>query len=102
MQAIAEEFAVDRAIGVTSLKRSQVLPETPTIAEQGYLKIDAKSWYALMAPAGVPKEIINKLSQECARILRLPDLKERLAALGTDVVGGDRAQCPYTLIVTAP
>ena len=77
-----------RAIGVTSLKRSQVLPETPTIAEQGYLKIDAKSWYALMAPAGVPKEIINKLSQECARILRLPEMKERLAALGANVVGG--------------
>ena len=77
-----------RAIGVTSLKRSQVLPDTPTIAEQGYLKIDAKSWYALMAPAGVPKEIINKLSQECARILRRPDVKERLAGLGADVVGG--------------
>ena len=77
-----------RAIGVTSLKRSQVLPETPTIAEQGYLKIDARSWYALMAPAGVPKEIINKLSQECARILRVPDVKERLAALGADIVGG--------------
>jgi tripartite-type tricarboxylate transporter receptor subunit TctC len=77
-----------RAIGVTSLKRSQVLPETPTIAEQGYLKIDAKSWYALMAPAGVSKEIINKLSRECARILRLPDVKERLAGLGADVVGG--------------
>jgi tripartite-type tricarboxylate transporter receptor subunit TctC len=77
-----------RAIGVTSLKRSQLLPDTPTIAEQGYLKIDAKSWYALMAPAGVPKDIINKLSQECSRILRLPEMKERLAALGADVVGG--------------
>jgi tripartite-type tricarboxylate transporter receptor subunit TctC len=77
-----------RAIGVTSLKRSQVLPDTPTLAEQGYLKIDAKSWYALMAPAGVPKEIINKLSKECARILRRPDVKERLAGLGADVVGG--------------
>ncbi len=77
-----------RAIGVTSLKRSQILPDTPTIAEQGYLKIDAKSWYALMAPAGVPREIINKLSRECARILKLPDVKERLAGLGADVVGG--------------
>ena len=77
-----------RAIGVTSLKRSQVLPDTPTLAEQGYLKVDAKSWYALMAPAGVPKEIINKLSQECARILRLPEMKEHLAALGANVVGG--------------
>jgi tripartite-type tricarboxylate transporter receptor subunit TctC len=77
-----------RPIGVTSLKRSQVLPDTPTIAEQGYLRIDAKSWYALMAPAGVPKDIIQKLSQECARILRLPDVKERLAGLGADVVGG--------------
>jgi len=77
-----------RAIGVTSLKRSPVLPETPTIAEQGYLRIDAKSWYALMAPAGVPKEILTKLSRESARILRTPEVKARLAALGADVVGG--------------
>ena len=77
-----------RAIGVTSLKRSPVLPETPTIAEQGYLKIDAKSWYALMAPAGVAKEIILKLNAETARVLRLPEVKERLAGLGADVVGG--------------
>ena len=65
-----------------------MLPDTPTIAEQGYLKIDAKSWYALMAPAGVPKEIIDKLSRECTRILRVPAVKERLAALGADVAGG--------------
>ncbi len=77
-----------RAIGVTSLKRSAVLPDTPTIAEQGFLKIDAKSWYALMAPSGVPKDIIAKLSNECSRILKLPDVKERLAGLGADVVGG--------------
>jgi tripartite-type tricarboxylate transporter receptor subunit TctC len=77
-----------RPIGITSLKRSQVLPDTPTMAEQGYLKIDAKSWYALMAPAGVSKDIINKVSRETARILRLPDVKERLAALGAEVVGG--------------
>ena len=77
-----------RAIGVTSLKRSAVLPDTPTVAEQGYLRVDAKSWYALMAPTGVPKDIIDKLSVESTRILKLPDVKERLAALGADVVGG--------------
>jgi tripartite-type tricarboxylate transporter receptor subunit TctC len=77
-----------RAIGVTSLKRSPVLPDVPTIAEQGYLKIDAKSWYALMAPAATPKAVIAKLSAESSRILKLPDVKERLAALGADVVGG--------------
>jgi tripartite-type tricarboxylate transporter receptor subunit TctC len=76
-----------RAIGVTSLKRSQVLPETPTMAEQGYLKIDAKSWYALMAPAGVPKEIIKKLSQECSRILRLPEMKEAPRRTGRECRG---------------
>lgn len=86
-----------RAIGVTNLKRSTVLPDTPTIAEQGFLKIDAKSWYALMAPAGVSKDIIAKLSAECARILKQPEIRERMAGLGADVVGGTPEELAATI-----
>jgi tripartite-type tricarboxylate transporter receptor subunit TctC len=76
-----------RAIGIASLKRSAVLPELPTIAEQGFAGFEAVSWYALMVPAGTPSDIVARLNQETARILRLPDVREKLAGLGADPVG---------------
>jgi tripartite-type tricarboxylate transporter receptor subunit TctC len=77
-----------RALGVASLKRSAVLPDVPTIAEQGVPGFEAVSWYALMVPAGTPREIVDKLNAESARMLTKPELKERLAALGMDAGGG--------------
>jgi tripartite-type tricarboxylate transporter receptor subunit TctC len=77
-----------RALGVASLKRSAVLPDVPTIAEQGVPEFEAVSWYALMVPAGTPREIVDKLNAETARLLAKPQLKERLAALGMDAGGG--------------
>jgi tripartite-type tricarboxylate transporter receptor subunit TctC len=77
-----------RALGVASLKRSAVLPDVPTIAEQGVPEFEAVSWYALMVPAGTPREIVDKLNTETARLLAKPQLKERLAALGMDAGGG--------------
>ena len=76
-----------RALGVASLKRSVVLPSLPTVAEQNLPGFEAVSWYALMAPAGTPAEVITKLQAESARILRLPDVREKLAALGAEAVG---------------
>jgi tripartite-type tricarboxylate transporter receptor subunit TctC len=76
-----------RALGVASLKRSPVLPELPTIAEQGLPGFEAVSWYALMVPAGTPAEIVSRLNMETARILRLPDVREKLAGLGAEPVG---------------
>lgn len=76
-----------RALGVASLKRSAVLPALPTVAEQSLPGFEAVSWYALMAPAGTPAEVIAKLQAECARILRLADVREKLAALGAEAVG---------------
>ena len=77
-----------RALGVASLKRSAVLPDVPTIAEQGVPGFEAVSWYALMVPTGTPREIVDKLNTETARLLAKPELKERLAALGMDAGGG--------------
>jgi tripartite-type tricarboxylate transporter receptor subunit TctC len=77
-----------RALGVASLKRSAVLPDVPTIAEQGVPGFEAVSWYALMVPAGTPREIVDKLDAETVRLLAKPELKERLAALGMDAGGG--------------
>jgi tripartite-type tricarboxylate transporter receptor subunit TctC len=77
-----------RALGVASLKRSPVMPGTPTIAEQGLARFEAVSWYALMVPAGTPRSVIDKLNTETNRLFGKPELKEKLAALGMEAAGG--------------
>jgi tripartite-type tricarboxylate transporter receptor subunit TctC len=86
-----------RAIGMASLKRSPLMPELPTIAEQGFPGFEAVSWYALMVPAGTPAEIISRLHRETARILKLPEVKEKLAALGADPVGNSPQELAATI-----
>lgn len=86
-----------RALGVASLKRSPVMPELPTIAEQGFAGFEATSWYALMVAAGTPRDAIAKLHAETARILRLPEVKEKLAALGADAVGNTPEEVAATI-----
>jgi tripartite-type tricarboxylate transporter receptor subunit TctC len=77
-----------RALGVTSAKRSAAAPEIPTIAEQGLPGFDAVSWFALFAPAGTPKPIVDKLQQEVAKILKQPEVAKKLLELGLDADGG--------------
>lgn len=77
-----------RAIGVASLKRSAVLPDVPTIAEQGMPQFEAVSWYALMVPAATPKAIVDKLNAQTLRMLAKPETKEKFAALGLESGGG--------------
>jgi len=75
-----------RALAVTSKTRSQLFPDIPTTAEAGYPQIEGDSWVGLLAPAGTPNEIIGALQREIVAILALPDVKERLPALGFEVV----------------
>ena len=77
-----------RALGVASLKRSRVLPAVPTIAEQGLPRFEAVSWYALMAPAGTPEEVIARLNIETARLFARADVRERLGAQGMELAVG--------------
>jgi tripartite-type tricarboxylate transporter receptor subunit TctC len=71
------------ALAVTSAQRSAVLPDVPTIAEAGPVPgFDASSWFGLLAPAGTPVEIVNRLQQETAKALATPALKERLLSQG--------------------
>ena len=77
-----------RALGVTSAKRSAAAPEIPTIAEQGLPGFEAVSWFALFAPAGTPRPIVDKLQQEVSRILKQPEVAKKLAELGLDPDGG--------------
>lgn len=77
-----------KALGLASPQRSPLLPDLPTVAEQGLAGFQAVSWYALMAPAGTPRDIVQKIATETNRILQLPDVRERLAALGASAAGG--------------
>ena len=74
-----------RAIAVTTAKRSSAAPEIPAIAESipGF---EATTWFALFAPAGTPKPVVDKLSAEVQRVFRLPDVAERLKTLGLEAV----------------
>ena len=73
-----------RAVAVTSLKRSSVLPELPTVAESGLPGFEAISWFGLMAPAGTPGAIVDKVYKQAAQIVAAPEMKEKLAQLGLD------------------
>src|SRR5499433_3880258 len=75
-----------RALAVTSKTRSQIFPDVPTMAEAGYPEIEGDGWVGILVPAGTPADIIAILYRESAKILAQPDMKERLAALGYDVV----------------
>ena len=86
-----------RAIGIASQKRSPLLPDLPTIAEQGVAKFEAVSWYALMVPAGTPAEIVDKLSAATMRFLALPDTRSKLAAQGMDAAGGSPQDLAATI-----
>ncbi|RYY81831.1 MAG: tripartite tricarboxylate transporter substrate binding protein [Comamonadaceae bacterium] len=81
-----------RPIGVASLKRSAALPQVPTIAEQGMGGFEAVSWYALMAPAGTPRDIVDRLHAEMGKLLAKPETREKFAALGMEAGTGTPAQ----------
>ena len=71
-----------RAIAITSAKRSPSAPEIPTVAESGLPGFDAATWFALVAPAGIPHDIVMKLNAEVKKIVAMPDVQQRFEALG--------------------
>ncbi|HEX9904120.1 MAG TPA: tripartite tricarboxylate transporter substrate binding protein [Propylenella sp.] len=76
-----------RAIAVTSEKRTAQMPNVPTVNESGLRGFDLSTWWGLVAPAAVSKDVVARLHGETVRTLGLPDVKERIAAAGADVVG---------------
>jgi tripartite-type tricarboxylate transporter receptor subunit TctC len=81
-----------RALGLASLQRSAALPDMPTVAEQGFPGLEAVSWYSLLAPAGTPREIIDRVQGEVARMLAQPETREKLAGIGATAVGNTPEQ----------
>lgn len=76
-----------RGLAVTTAKRSPAAPNLPTMQEAGVAGYEAGSWFGLLAPAKTPADIVQKLSAETARILKLPEVNERLSGLGAAPVG---------------
>jgi tripartite-type tricarboxylate transporter receptor subunit TctC len=76
-----------RALGVTSAKRSNAVPDIPTIAESGAPGFDIAQWFAIWLPAKTPKDIAGKLYAEVVRIVQAPDYRQRQFEVAADVVG---------------
>ena len=88
--AAAGQFARDgklRLLAVMSRNPSSALPDVPTISAAGYTGLDGDGWVGALVPAGTPKEIVAKLNEEIAKVVKAPELKDRLATLGLDPVG---------------
>jgi len=81
-----------KVLAVTGKDRSLVLKSVPTLAESGFPGFDMVSWQALVAPAGTPKPIIDRLNAEVAKVLKTPEMKEKMTGLGTDVVANSPEQ----------
>ncbi|MCC6533930.1 MAG: tripartite tricarboxylate transporter substrate binding protein [Burkholderiales bacterium] len=76
-----------RVLGIATAKRSQVVPEVPTIAEAGLPGFEGGTWYALLAPGSTPKDVVAKLSAESTKILKTPETRELLSSRGVEPVG---------------
>jgi tripartite-type tricarboxylate transporter receptor subunit TctC len=81
-----------RALAVTSSQRADDLPNVPTINESGYKGFDARTWFGLLAPAGTPASVVARLNAEVNKILKMPEVREKIRAEGGDILGGTPAE----------
>ena len=81
-----------RALGAARRDRSPLLPDVPTISESGLRGFEVGSWYGFHAPAGTPKPIIDKLHADMVKVMAMPDVRERFAAVGGDTIANTPAQ----------
>jgi tripartite-type tricarboxylate transporter receptor subunit TctC len=77
-----------RPLAVTTSKRAAELPDVPTVAESGYPGFDAPAWWAVLAPAKTPPDIVKRMNEELNKALKSPDVAARLAGQGITVIGG--------------
>jgi len=81
-----------RALGVTAAKRSNLLPEVPTMAEAGLAEFKMLSWFGLLAPVATPKAIVSRLNGETIKALATPEITAANAAQGAEVMAGTPEQ----------
>ncbi|MET0204434.1 MAG: tripartite tricarboxylate transporter substrate-binding protein, partial [Casimicrobiaceae bacterium] len=77
-----------KALGITSAKRSALLPDVPTIAEQGLPGYEIIQWFGILGPPGMPKPVVDKLNAEVNAIMKTPEFAEKVASQGGLVYGG--------------
>ncbi|QRF60302.1 tripartite tricarboxylate transporter substrate binding protein [Variovorax paradoxus] len=81
-----------RALAVTTARRSSSLPDVPTLAESGLKDFDQGTWFGILAPAGTPKEIVDRLNAEMVKIIQSPEFRKRMEEIGAEPVGDTPAQ----------
>ena len=81
-----------RALAMASARRSRILPDVPTVIESGVADFDVSVWYSILAAANTPPQIVQRLHSEFVRVLRTPDVKEKIESYGYDIVGSTRAE----------
>ena len=81
-----------RPLAVTTSKRAADLPNVPTVAENGYPGFEAPAWWAVLAPAKTPPEVVKRMNEELNKVLKNPEVAKKLDAQGIDIMGGTTAQ----------
>ncbi len=81
-----------RALAMASARRSRILPDVPTVIESGVADFDVSVWYSILAAANTPPQIVQRLHSEFVRVLRTPDVKEKIESYGCDIVGSTPAE----------
>jgi tripartite-type tricarboxylate transporter receptor subunit TctC len=91
-----------RALAVTTARRSPGFPDLPTVAEAGVPGFDAITWHGVVVPARTPQPVIARLNGEFNKLLQTADMRERLMALGSDIIGGEPKQLTEFMRVEIP
>ena len=81
-----------RALAITSLKRSDALPDLPTVSEAGLPGFEATIWFGFLAPRGTPNPIVDRLNREIVGILKQPEVRQQIAGIGAEPLGGTPAE----------
>ena len=81
-----------RALAITSIKRSPLAPDVPTMAESGFAGFEAVPWFGLLAPTGTPKDVLDKLHSETVKVLAIPEVRKKFDELGLEPVGNTPAE----------
>jgi tripartite-type tricarboxylate transporter receptor subunit TctC len=81
-----------RALAISSIKRSPLAPDLPTMAEVGFPGFEAVPWFGLLAPAGTPKDVLDKLHDETVKTLAMPEVRKKFDELGLDPIGNTQAE----------
>ena len=91
-----------RGLAVSSIKRSGAAPDLPTMAEQGFPGFESVPWFGLMAPAGTPAAVTDKIYRETIKVLAEPETRKKLQDLGIDPIGGTPAEFVETIRTETP